>query len=140
MARERFAASDPREWLARARSNFAQVSEARAEVDLEDLCFNEQQAAEKAIKGVMLHHRIDFPYTHDLDRLLSLLHKEGVAVPNPVATADELTRYAVLTRYPLANERTRHCRGIGTRGPIRRGRAGVGAGDHSRSYTRFPAR
>ena len=42
-------------------------------VYLEDLCFDAQQAAEKAIKAVMLQRNVEFPYVHDLGRLLSLL-------------------------------------------------------------------
>jgi hypothetical protein len=48
MPRERFAPDDPREWLNRARSNLAQASVRLPEVYLEDLCFQAQQAAEKA--------------------------------------------------------------------------------------------
>ena len=37
---------------------------------LEDLCFGAQQAAEKAIKAVMISRNIDFPYVHNLALLL----------------------------------------------------------------------
>lgn len=51
MSGERFPPDDPREWLNRARSNLAKAKGAYAihEVYLEDLCFDAQQAAEKAI-------------------------------------------------------------------------------------------
>lgn len=39
------------------------------DVYLEDLCFEAQQAAEKAIKCVMIMYGIEFPYVHDLARL-----------------------------------------------------------------------
>ena len=39
---------------------------------LEDLCFDAQQAAEKAIKAVMIARDMEFPYVHDLDQLLTL--------------------------------------------------------------------
>ena len=51
---ERFPSDDPREWLNRARSNLARARDRAAEVYLEDLCFDAQQAAEKAIKAVMI--------------------------------------------------------------------------------------
>ena len=38
---------------------------------LEDLCFEAQQAAEKAIKAVFVHRGESFPYIHDLDELLN---------------------------------------------------------------------
>ena len=67
---------------------------------LEDLCFEAQQAAEKAIKAVMMKRNIEFPYVHDLGRLLTLLEQAGEGVPPAVAKAGELTPYAVDTRYP----------------------------------------
>ncbi len=46
---ERYPPEDPREWLNRARSNLALASAQGEGVYLEDLCFNAQQAVEKAI-------------------------------------------------------------------------------------------
>ncbi len=51
---KRFPPDDPREWLNRAKSNLAQARARIENVYLEDLCFNAQQAAEKAVKGVLL--------------------------------------------------------------------------------------
>jgi len=56
---------------------------------LEDLCFDAQQAAEKAIKAVMIKRRIEFPYVHDLTRLLGLLEQAGEAIPQEVRDAVE---------------------------------------------------
>ena len=67
---------------------------------LEDLCFEAQQAAEKAIKAVMIARGIDFPYVHDLALLLSTLEDAGENVPNAVRRSARLTVYAVDTRYP----------------------------------------
>ncbi len=67
---------------------------------LEDLCFNAQQAAEKALKAVCLHKGQDFPKTHSVTRLLDILEAAGVEVPRPIQSADVLTQYAVETRYP----------------------------------------
>ena len=97
---ERFPPDDPREWLNRARSSLAQAKSRVPGVYLEDLCFDAQQAAEKAIKAVMIRRKMEFPYVHDLDRLLSLLEEDGEVVPVAVRQANELTRYAVVTRYP----------------------------------------
>ena len=69
-------------------------------VYLEDLCFDAQQAAEKAIKAVMLQRSVEFPYVHDLGRLLSLLEEAGEPIPEVVRKAEDLTRYALVTRYP----------------------------------------
>ena len=70
MARKRFPPDDPREWLNRARSNLVTRQENAPDVYLEDLCFDAQQAAEKAIKAVFIHRGVSFPYIHDLDELL----------------------------------------------------------------------
>ncbi|MCS4057047.1 HEPN domain-containing protein [Salinibacter ruber] len=66
----------------------------------EDLCFDAQQAAEKALKALCIERGIDFPYVHDLARLVTLLQDEGQPVPDAVREAVRLTRYAVLTHYP----------------------------------------
>ena len=97
---ERFPADDPREWMNRARSNLAMAKSRVPDAYLEDLCFQAQQAAEKAIKAMMIMHDIDFPYVHDLTRLLMVLESSGERVPDGVRRAANLTRYAVATRYP----------------------------------------
>ncbi len=98
--RERFPPDDPREWLNRARSNLAKAKTRIVDVYWEDLCFDAQQAAEKAIKAVLIHHGVEFPYVHDLNRLLALLETRGLAIPDAVRRAARLTRYATITRYP----------------------------------------
>ena len=102
MARKRRPADDPVEWLNRARSN---LTRAKADIRvphvyLEDLCFDAQQAAEKAIKAVLLKRGVRFPFIHDLGDLLDLVHKAGGSVPRSVRDAGRLTRFAVVTRYP----------------------------------------
>lgn len=84
----------------RARSNLALAKNRIAGAYLEDLCFEAQQAAEKAVKAVMIDRNIEFPYVHDLARLLSLLEQAGENIPEAVRKAEELTAYAVITRYP----------------------------------------
>ena len=97
---ERFPPDDPREWINRARSDLTQAKNEVPGVYLENLCFNAQQAAEKAIKAVMIVRNIEFPYVHDLDRLLSLLEDEGEVILAPIRQASKLTKYATITRYP----------------------------------------
>ena len=97
---ERSPANDPHEWLKRARSNLVRARQREAGVYLEDLCFDAQQAAEKAVKAVLVARRIDFPYLHDLTHLVSLLKGAGEVLPEAIRNAGRLTPYAVLTRYP----------------------------------------
>ena len=97
---KRYPPDDPREWLNRARSNLARAKAKRKGVYLEDLCFDAQQAAEKAIKALLIKLDMNFPYVHDLAELLTLVEKAGQAVPEPIKRAEELSRFAVFTRYP----------------------------------------
>ena len=56
-------ASDPAEWLRHARSNLSRCRSDRRlpEVLFEDLCFDAQQAAEKAVKAVLVLRGRRFP-------------------------------------------------------------------------------
>jgi len=94
--------NDPREWLRRARSNLVQAKEGKRlpGVYLEDLCFQAQQAAEKALKGILIALGVRFPYTHDLATLLSLVERAGHSIPESVRDAALLSDYAVEARYP----------------------------------------
>ena len=104
MTRQRFSHDDPREWLNRANSNLVRAKANIAGSYLEDLCFDAQQAAEKAIKAVFLARSIRFPYIHDLAKLLSLLEQSGESVSGPAKEAKHLSQYAVATRYPWVGE------------------------------------
>jgi HEPN domain-containing protein len=99
---ERFPPDDPREWLNRARSNLIKARQGAnlPGVYLEDLCFDAQQAAEKAIKAIFIHLQVNFPYTHDLAWLLTLVERAGQIIPEQVKLAVILSDYAVEARYP----------------------------------------
>jgi HEPN domain-containing protein len=92
---------NPKGWLARAHSNLllAESGQQRG-VFLEDLCFEAQQAAEKALKAVCVFYKIEFPKTHSLITLTALLEQAGIQLPPDVQEADPLTSYAVQARYP----------------------------------------
>ena len=72
---------------------------------LEHLCFHAQQAAEKAIKALMIRRGIEFPYVHDLSVLLAIVAEAGEDVPESVRLSRQLTPYAAATRYPGIAER-----------------------------------
>ena len=97
---------DELRWLKRARSNLARAKADRhlPEVLYEDLCFDAQQAAEKAIKAVLVYKKIPFPKTHDIIDLLTLLKEGGIEINEELRQADVLTSYAVETRYPGISE------------------------------------
>jgi HEPN domain-containing protein len=66
--------TDPQAWLLRARGNLnlAEKGGRLKGVLLEDLCFNAQQAAEKALKAVCLAYEIEIPKTHSLIHLMDI--------------------------------------------------------------------
>ncbi len=92
----------PRSWLRRAKSNLtrARLLAGQPGVLYEDLCFDAQQAAEKALKAVLVHQQARFPKTHSVAELLTLVQRSGVEVPGEIQNATLLTPYAVEARYP----------------------------------------
>lgn len=91
---------NPDEWLHRARSSLALARQKNTDVLYEDLCFQAQQAAEKAIKAVLVAGKIPYPYTHDINALLSVLEQNNISFPEELWSAVTLTSYASDTRYP----------------------------------------
>jgi HEPN domain-containing protein len=90
----------PSEWLRHAVSDLALAKlEPPPQVLLESLCFHAQQAAEKALKAVLVHKNVPPPRTHNLRTLLDLL-TESTRLPAEIEDAAVLTDYAVMSRYP----------------------------------------
>ena len=95
----------PHQWLNRAKSNLAIARQPKTDqIYWEDLCFEVQQAAEKALKAVMLAKGIKFRFVHNLSEHLTLLERSGVALPDEVKNAAILTDYSVEARYPGPSE------------------------------------
>ncbi len=89
--------------LQRAKSNLIRGKESSymdlREIALEDLCFDLQQAGEKALKALLTWYGIDFPYTHKLNILIDMLEENSVNVPDFVSNAVILNTFAVDARY-----------------------------------------
>lgn len=102
---EERAPDDPQEWIDYARSDLALARNRLPGVRLELLCFHAQQAAEKALKGLLIKRGVDFPYVHDIGALLALLAADGENVPSSFEAAAALTPYAAEVRYPGIVER-----------------------------------
>jgi len=101
MPPEADAIGTPAEWLRHARSNLARANQAKpVEVLWEDLCFDAQQAAEKAIKAVLVERGVEFPKTHDIAELFQVLEQSGIEVADDLWKSHVLTKYAIETRYP----------------------------------------
>ena len=91
-----------REWLRRAYGNLVRAQTGKITEDFlyEDLCFDAQQAVEKSLKSLLIHHDIEVKKTHSISYLLTLLEDAIGEIPENVCDAEILTEYAVTTRYP----------------------------------------
>lgn len=93
------------QWLDLARSDLVLARMTEDERLLpEILAFHAQQAAEKALKALLIHDQIEFPRTHVIAVLLNLCGQAGHQIPEKLNEALVLTRYAVAARYPSEEE------------------------------------
>ncbi len=89
-------------WLVKARGDLlAAETLAAPEVAQRDIAiYHCQQAAEKAIKGLLVYRELPFQKTHDLERLLELARDDANSLSDLDEHARTLTPYAVEFRYP----------------------------------------
>jgi HEPN domain-containing protein len=66
------------------------------------IAYHAQQCAEKYLKAYLVFKQVDFPYTHNIRNLIQLCAGDWVA---EISEADELTPFAVTTRYPGVDDR-----------------------------------
>ncbi|HKK65014.1 MAG TPA: HEPN domain-containing protein [Clostridia bacterium] len=92
--------SEYKDWLKRARSAFdlSRIDKGK-NIVYEDLCFQAQQAAEKALKALYIYYQFEPPRTHNLVVLLNGI-REKAHIPEQLSEIVELNDYAVQTRYP----------------------------------------
>lgn len=100
MSSEHAMPGSPEHWLVHAKSDLALARQHTPDVLYSALCFQAQQAAEKSIKAVPLAKNIDFPYTHNLAVLTTILSDSGIIASGELDEAADLTVYAAQTRYP----------------------------------------
>ncbi len=62
--------------------------------------FHAQQAAEKALKALLVRHQVRFGKTHEMGALLELAEQAAPGIREQLADAEALTPYAVDARYP----------------------------------------
>jgi len=88
------------EWIERAKGSFeiAQIKIV-GHIHYEDLCYQVQQAVEKALKGLLIFYGVEPEFTHNIELLINGL-KKFTDIPEKVNEATQLTNYAVQTRYP----------------------------------------
>lgn len=93
--------NDAHGWLRYARENLAHAEAGRAASVLNDyLCFDAQQAVEKALKAVLISRGVRFPHVHDLGELLRVIKESGITVPLGIDEVAVLNPFAVQARYP----------------------------------------
>ena len=66
------------------------------------IAYHAQQCAEKYLKAYLVFKQVDFPYTHNIRSLIQLCIGDWIV---EISDADELTPYAVTTRYPGIDDR-----------------------------------
>lgn len=64
-----------------------------------DVCLLSQQAAEKALKSVLVREQTEFPHTHDLEAVANLLPEADILADLRPELA-RLSQWAVEARYP----------------------------------------
>ena len=94
-------ADEAARWLAYARSDLDAASALLHDPNHypRQVCFLAQQSAEKSLKAILVCIEIEFPFTHDLDRLRDLIPM-GWRVKTECPDLASLTAWAIESRYP----------------------------------------
>ena len=95
----------PCEWLRRARRDLRLAELALGEGFHEESAFHSQQAAEKALKALLIALGRRPPKTHSIGWLLSIVEESGISTAE-INRSRILTDYAVEARYPTFEEVT----------------------------------
>ncbi len=66
------------------------------------IAYHAQQCAEKYLKAYLVFKEVDFPYTHNIRNLMQFCLGNWTV---EISDADQLTPYAVTTRYPGVDDR-----------------------------------
>jgi HEPN domain-containing protein len=93
--------AEVRRWLRYAHEDLvaAETMIEQPEMVPRHACWLAQQAAEKALKAVLVFLQIDFPRRHDLDALRNLM-PAGWQLKEELPDLADLTEWAVEARYP----------------------------------------
>jgi len=97
------------EWVAKAENDMVsaiQISKLGANAPTDTLCFHAQQCVDRYLKALLVLQGTRVPKIRDLTALVKLLH-EPLRPSVPVSELTQLTMYAVLTRYPGAEDVSR---------------------------------
>ena len=87
-------------WLLKAKSDIANAEMCLASNQaLDTACFHAQQAAERSLKAYLIANDLDFPFIHNLEKLLELCAQNDETFLTLKLLCQELTPYAVGLRY-----------------------------------------
>ncbi|MHB1000556.1 MAG: HEPN domain-containing protein [Armatimonadota bacterium] len=87
-------------WLRKAESDLANIRIClQSNEALDTACFHAQQAAEKYLKAYLLAMDIEFPFIHNLEKLIELCAKHDSSFLQIKQMGESLTPYAVSLRY-----------------------------------------
>lgn len=91
-----------RDWMAKAATDLLVCEQllGRGAVFHEAVAFHAQQAAEKSLKALLVVRQVEFPKTHDIERLLDLVAVGDEHLAEALADVAELTPFGVEYRYP----------------------------------------
>jgi HEPN domain-containing protein len=100
MPPEQIRKGSPHDWLLHANSDLELARTGKSpRVLFETLCFHAHQAVEKAIKALLVAHKVPIIKSHNIGALIKLLPDDIHRIPE-LKEAMSLTDYAVLSRYP----------------------------------------
>lgn len=89
-----------RGWLRKAESDLVNAEMClEAGRALDTACFHAQQAAEKFLKAYLTAYEVDFPFVHNLEKLVELCAQRDSDFLTIKLLGQELTPYAVELRY-----------------------------------------
>ncbi len=88
-----------RGWLRKARSDEVAFHASLNAGAFDAACFHAQQAVEKYLKAFLFHHRKDFPFTHNLAKLVEICVAAEPSFRSLTNVVAPLTPYAVELRY-----------------------------------------
>lgn len=87
--------------LARRDQVAATALRAHPEISFSIIAFHAQQCIEKCMKAVLAKSGVIYPRTHDLDDLYVLLLASGLVMPVSRELLNDITPYAVTSRYEV---------------------------------------
>jgi HEPN domain-containing protein len=92
-------------WLRKAENDLTNIALVLPNPDcpFDTVCFHAQQAAEKYLKGLLVHLNVAFPKTHDIAEILDLAPRD-IRLNLTPGEIDALTQWAVFSRYPSLEE------------------------------------